>query len=131
MFPKIRFLFAVDFQPILWMIFGWALGLAACSTPKPSGELWALKGSTMGTTYLVKVVISEKGPQAPSAFQLDSVLERVNASLSTYLPTSLLSRFNLCTQCYQVDSMIIRNFKASQQVHQALHRSIFAFKFYG
>lgn len=119
MFPKIRIPFPIDLLATRWMIFGWALGLAACSPPKPSGELWALKGSTMGTTYLVKVVITEQGPQAPNAFQLDSVLERVNASLSTYLPTSLLSRFNLCTQCYQVDSMIIRNFKASQQVHQA------------
>ena len=119
MFPKTRIPFPIDLLATRWMILGWAWGLAACSSPQPAGEIWSMKGSTMGTTYLVKVVVTEQGPQAPNPGQVDSVLEQVNASLSTYQPTSLLSRFNLCAQCYQVDSMIIRNFKASQQVHQA------------
>ncbi|MFZ9681086.1 MAG: FAD:protein FMN transferase, partial [Bacteroidia bacterium] len=73
----------------------------------------------MGTTYMVKIALAAEDKSLPTAAQLDSVLEQVNASLSTYQPQSLLSRFNRCTKCYKVDSMIIRNFLASQEVHRA------------
>jgi thiamine biosynthesis lipoprotein len=55
----------------------------------------------------------------PTQVQLDSVLDRVNASLSTYKSESTLSQFNRCERCLLVDSMIRRNFSASMVVHQA------------
>ncbi|MFM9060758.1 MAG: FAD:protein FMN transferase [Bacteroidota bacterium] len=94
-------------------------GLASCATPDPGFQIQSWQGETMGTTYLVKVALPSDFKTTPTSAQLDSVLERVNASLSTYQPQSTLSRFNRCVQCYPVDSMIIRNFKASQEVHQA------------
>lgn len=119
MLMTFRFPWSLCYRFFQGLILGWTLGFTACTPSETASEIKAWKGSTMGTTYLVKVAMTEKGPQAPSSVQLDSVLERVNASLSTYIPTSLLSLFNQCDQCYLADSMLIRNFKASQIVHLA------------
>ncbi|MFM7912056.1 MAG: FAD:protein FMN transferase, partial [Bacteroidota bacterium] len=95
------------------------------------------EGRTMGTSYMVKVALIQGDNGAkmnfdslgnflqeavvllPTQEQLDSVLDRVNASLSTYRTESTLSQFNRCERCFLVDSMIRRNFIASLAVHQA------------
>ena len=66
--------------------------LAACSEPPP---VFHASGSTMGTTYSVKIadaVDSAKGESLRDAF--DALLLEVNQTLSTYIPDSELSRFN-------------------------------------
>jgi thiamine biosynthesis lipoprotein len=91
----------------------------------------------MGTTYLIKVALVQEETGSYSNFDstgnltgqavnhlptqdaLDSVLERVNASLSTYRTESLISQFNRCPGCLLVDSMIKRNFRVSMAVHDA------------
>lgn len=49
------------------------------------------EGKTMGTYYKINF---EQGDHPILQAQLDSVLEAVNASMSTYIPTSTISRFN-------------------------------------
>jgi thiamine biosynthesis lipoprotein len=53
-------------------------------------------GSTMGTTYSVKVATADLTAPARTALarEIESQLDRVNASMSSYVPDSELSRFN-------------------------------------
>ncbi len=53
-------------------------------------------GSTMGTTYSVKVATRDLGEHARAALarEIESQLDRVNALMSSYLADSELSRFN-------------------------------------
>lgn len=52
------------------------------------------EGSTMGTTYQIKVVAGIWTRSAPIAADIEKTLEAVNASMSTYRPESEISRFN-------------------------------------
>lgn len=66
--------------------------LAACSDP---WELLELTGSTMGTTYSVKVVGPPKGlGEGALRAEVEGVLRAVNGAMSTYDADSELSRFN-------------------------------------
>jgi len=53
-------------------------------------------GSTMGTTYSVKVATADLAEPARTALarEIESQLDRVNSLMSSYLPDSELSRFN-------------------------------------
>jgi thiamine biosynthesis lipoprotein len=66
--------------------------LVACSDP---GRPVEVTGPTMGTTYSVKVVDLPAGlGEGSLRVEVERVLEAVNASMSTYLADSELSRFN-------------------------------------
>lgn len=52
------------------------------------------KGKTMGTTYLVKFTQAPDGPALPSQQEVDKILLAVNASMSTYIPSSEISKIN-------------------------------------
>ncbi|MBM3936312.1 MAG: FAD:protein FMN transferase [Sphingomonadales bacterium] len=124
-------------QACKFILLGWAVGLTGCASEKPVIERLLWEGSTMGTTYMLKVALvqDEAGAYAnfdssgspsepllaklPTQEGLDSVLDRVNASLSTYRSESTLSQFNRCSSCFLVDSMLKRNFTASMLVHEA------------
>jgi thiamine biosynthesis lipoprotein len=66
--------------------------LSACSSPEP---IISLSGSTMGTTYHIKVVNNDRLPE-PQLLQaeIDMALEVVNDQMSTYRSDSELSKFN-------------------------------------
>ena len=52
-------------------------------------------GSTMGTTFAVSWVMPDSPIEDPDIRQkIDLLLEEVNNLMSTYIPTSELSRFN-------------------------------------
>ena len=60
----------------------------------------SISGSTMGTTYHIKMVdtlISESQIRA-TQLRVDSLLLAINQSMSTYIPTSEISRFNQSTE---------------------------------
>ena len=70
--------------------------LAACSSPEP---IVAIEGSTMGTTYHIKVVPNASLPETVKLqAEIDTALELVNDQMSTYRPDSELSRFNQLKQ---------------------------------
>ena len=68
------------------------LFVSACSSPEP---IISLSGSTMGTTYHIKVVSNKSLPE-PQLLQaeIDMALEVVNDQMSTYRADSELSKFN-------------------------------------
>ena len=67
--------------------------LAACqgSTQAPD-SVATIQGSTMGTTYRI-MVSPDDAPRLPQA-AVDSLLEAINLSMSTYIPTSTISTLN-------------------------------------
>ncbi len=87
--------------PLFSLILAWrgmlllvALLLAACNAPAPDATV-RLSGSTMGTSYDIKLV-PVPGQQPPADFQAraETLLAQLNRTLSTYDPNSELSRFN-------------------------------------
>jgi len=69
--------------------------LSACQSGTQQRALTELQGATMGTTYTVKVVglPAELKPERIQA-AIDSILEKINRQMSTYLPDSELSQLN-------------------------------------
>lgn len=53
-----------------------------------------LAGNTMGTTYHITVVSGDRTAGGNLQQAVDALLERINASMSTYRPDSEISRFN-------------------------------------
>ncbi|WP_394147571.1 FAD:protein FMN transferase [Shewanella atlantica] len=76
-----------------WLaLIGLAFFVSGCTQPT---EIISLSGSTMGTTYHIKVVPNEQLPEANLLqAEIDLALEKVNDQMSTYRPDSELSRFN-------------------------------------
>lgn len=70
-----------------------ALSLVAC---KEKPEIISLTGNTMGTTYHIKYIDNGKLQKTPKEVhkQIETILKDVNDKMSTYIPTSELSRFN-------------------------------------
>lgn len=71
-------------------------------------------GEAQGTTYTVKY-IGEELPNLKA--ELDSLLDEVDQSMSTYIPESIISRLNL-SDSFKVDSMFETVFKLSKTIHQ-------------
>jgi thiamine biosynthesis lipoprotein len=74
---------------ILAMVLVWWLRDSGSS--QPDWEKVSISGTTMGTTYSVKYLMTE-----PEDYQqsIDSLLENFNQCLSTYITDSEISRFN-------------------------------------
>jgi len=77
------------------------VGLAGCSGLSRNTELASFAGNTMGTSYSVQLGgggADAAGNAAPDTVALardvDALLAGIDASMSTYSPTSELSRFN-------------------------------------
>jgi len=69
------------------------LALLGCGAPDPN--VVELTGSTMGTSYSIKLA----APQGPAGLgllhqQIEALLSDINRQMSTYIPDSDLSRFN-------------------------------------
>lgn len=65
----------------------------ACSRKQ---EVIALRGETMGTTYLIKIE-PDKGQEIQAQnlkSEIDELLYKVNMQMSTYIPESEISKFN-------------------------------------
>lgn len=77
-----------------------ALALGACGDPRPAGlpdhAVRVFAGSTMGTTYTVKVVdpAMTEAEQAATREAIRAALDGVDGRMSTYKPDSELSRLN-------------------------------------
>ncbi len=64
----------------------------SCKQTKKSEKIY-FQGEALGTTYHI-TAIPGKGSREVQQKDIDSVIEAVNASLSTYRPNSLISRIN-------------------------------------
>ncbi len=73
-------------------------------------------GNALGTTYsIIYIADKELNYQA----EIDSVFQVVNQSMSTYIPTSDISKINLGDSTIAVDDMFREVFKISTEVHKA------------
>jgi thiamine biosynthesis lipoprotein len=76
------------------------VALGACGDPRPAGtpgqKVLVFEGSTMGTTYTVKVIAPKltEAERAATGEAIRGALDAVDGSMSTYKPDSELSRFN-------------------------------------
>ncbi len=76
---------------------GLLLAACACVPPDPGAAVVEFTGSTMGTTYAVRVVTVDAWAQAERdrvAGGIQAVLDDVESKMSHYDPSSELSRFN-------------------------------------
>lgn len=132
-----------------FLIPGFFLLFESCRGPSNGPnkvEYLRWEGSTMGTTYMVKVALfrNQGGRlmnfdsmgrefevkankevnsidfQNHRLFQnaIDSVLELVNASMSTYREHSLISKWNASPRGMPVDTMMMRNYELSRTVFE-------------
>ncbi len=69
--------------------------LGSCTQKKESVNLHTFTGSTMGTSYSIKVIVSNSNIQTGKVkTSIDSILVDINKKMSTYIPDSELSQFN-------------------------------------
>ncbi len=92
--------------------------LPACNSPAPA--VATFDGRTMGTTYRVTV---PAGSAHLNTLQnsADSILNVVNASMSTYIGTSLISGINTSAdtdEAHEVDDHFVAVFKKAREVYE-------------
>ncbi|MBT1444687.1 FAD:protein FMN transferase [Shewanella sp. JM162201] len=102
-----------------WLVLvGLAFFISACSK---APDVIALSGSTMGTTYNIKVVPVPGLPDAKALqAEIDVALERVNDQMSTYRPDSELSRFNQLSpeQGIEVSADTVKVIEEGMRLHR-------------
>jgi len=80
-------------KKVLFLLFV-VINFACQKMPKPAEDLFEFHGSTMGTTYTVKIVKTSTSNEELLKAEVDKTLKKVNKLMSTYDPESELSRFN-------------------------------------
>lgn len=96
------------------------LSLAGCDWDD-GDELVSLGGPTMGTSYGIKLADLQSGHDTDAlARDIAGILESVNQRMSTYLPTSELSRFNAADDATwtAVSKDTLAVVERSQRLHQ-------------
>ncbi|MDT0293283.1 FAD:protein FMN transferase [Mesonia ostreae] len=83
----------------------------SCQETEQSGTY--LNGNAFGTEYHIKYY-----EQEDYGMQIDSIVEKVNQSVSTYLPTSDISKVNEGDSTIVVDAIFVRVLKLSQRIHE-------------
>jgi len=89
------------------------LFLVSCEKEQASKHL--LQGTAFGTTYSVQYFGE---PLADLERKIDSVIEAVNRSMSTYIPNSDISKINRGDSSVVVDPMFKEVFAISEEVHE-------------
>ena len=96
---------------IIWFLF--LILIVSCKNERPQKSFF--QGQAFGTTFSIQVysineIDFEKG--------IDSVLSKVNNSVSTYIPESDISKINNGNTAIIVDNIFIDNFNISAEVYE-------------
>lgn len=94
------------------------LSLLGCGSAQ--NTVYELSGQTMGTTF--RVSYASPAGEIISQESVDALLQDINASMSTYIDGSLISRLNESrdtTQSHTLDEHFVRVFNESARVHEA------------
>ena len=96
---------------IIWFLF--LILIVSCKNERPQKSFF--QGQAFGTTFSIQVysineIDFEKG--------IDSVLSKVNNSVSTYIPESDISKINNGNTAIIVDDIFIDNFNISTEVYE-------------
>lgn len=78
-------------------------------------QFFVIQGEAQGSTYSIKYIATE---EVVSKTQIDSLLNAFDNSLSTYKPTSLISRINQGVTTVVVDDWFVQTFKASHKIYK-------------
>ena len=98
------------------MLLGIFLLFVACNSGSKPPEKQILRGDALGTTYGISYI--SKIPLLTSA-AMDSLLQVVNQSMSTYWPDSDISRINRGDTSVTVEPMFKEVFQYSEQIFKA------------
>ncbi len=118
---------ASSFETRAWRVYSVCLFLAASLVvcigcqPRPVASVQLIAGQTMGTTYAVKLVPNEAMLDLSEiSAEVQAELDRVNQQMSTYDPTSELSRFNALTSSdwFEVSAETAAVAKLAQQIFE-------------
>ncbi|WP_375323743.1 FAD:protein FMN transferase [Flagellimonas sp. GZD32] len=98
----------------------WVLGvlvlLFSCApTTNVKNQNW---GNALGTTYSIIYIADQ---ELDYQQEIDSVFQVLNQSMSTYIPTSDISKINTGDSTIVVDDMFKEVFDISTEVHKASH----------
>jgi thiamine biosynthesis lipoprotein len=85
--------------------------IAGCNGNKTA--LIKLEGNAQGTTYHISYLSDDKTNYKDG---IDSILKKIDSSMSTYLPVSLISRINKNDSTVLVDRYFIDVFNKSMEV---------------
>ncbi|MBT5933247.1 MAG: FAD:protein FMN transferase [Flavobacteriales bacterium] len=116
--PWVRMLLKIKLQPIVFFFF--LISLFSCSTgsKEQSTNLYKLSGQSQGTTYLIQVYDKELNFQSK---QIDSILTAFDHDLSTYIESSLISRFNqidFTDTVIELKSRFVKMLELSDSIHE-------------
>lgn len=93
------------------------LVLVGCNSQSPVESIaYAIKGEAQGTTYSIKYFANE---ELVSKKSIDSILNVLDKSMSTWVDSSDISQFNASDSGAFVDQLFIDNLKLSYQVWKA------------
>ncbi len=95
------------------IIFIFIMTLAGCSE-REAASYDRMRGEAFGTSY--NITVKSEGPDIEQR-QIDSLIQTVNRSLSTYDPNSLISRINRGEKDVIVDAYFTEIFQKSGKIH--------------
>lgn len=96
------------------IIYTFILLAFSCKNETPQENFIKIEGNTQGTTYHINY--SEKNAITYEK-EIDSILKVIDNSLSIYIDSSILSKFNLSDTGSSIDEHILRVFWKSCEIH--------------
>lgn len=94
--------------------FAIALLLLLVSCKKNNSNLYTLKGNAIGTTFSIKYISKNKIPNI--SIKIDSTINAVNQSISSYLPNSIISKINKGDTTVVVDNIFKEVYLKSKRI---------------
>ena len=88
--------------------------MVACQ-PSVNEKVYLIEGEAQGSTYHIKYIAERDENLKPA---IDSILEVIDLSMSTYRPDSAISKINQGDTTVVVDEHFRKVFEASQQIWQ-------------
>lgn len=97
-----------------YLVFILTMVMVACQ-PSVNEKVYLIEGEAQGSTYHIKYIADRDENLKPA---IDSILEVIDRSMSTYRPDSAISKINQGDTTVVVDEHFRKVFEASQQIWQ-------------
>lgn len=97
-----------------YLVFILTMLMVACQ-PSVNEKIYLIEGEAQGSTYHIKYIAERDENLKPA---IDSILEVIDLSMSTYRPDSAISKINQGDTTVVVDEHFRKVFEASQQIWQ-------------
>lgn len=97
-----------------YLVFILTMVMVACQ-PSVNEKVYLIEGEAQGSTYHIKYIAERDENLKPA---IDSILQVIDRSMSTYRPDSAISKINQGDTTVVVDEHFRKVFEASQQIWQ-------------